>query len=95
MRQAQRKKAEEYNKQEILEWVGVGPKKEGRWELTAAQLKFFTPHEKGIVHCVAAFRYTQWEITENGSIRWEPTTRKAWIAAQPKALPEIFKEEHD
>jgi hypothetical protein len=70
-----RKEAEEYNKQEILEWVGAGPKKEGKWELTEEQLQQLFPYQRGVIHYKPGFRYTKWEVS-NGYIRWKPATKR-------------------
>lgn len=82
MGQARRKSAEEYDKNDILEWVGAGPKKEGLWKLTEEQLKLFTPHERGIVHYAPGFRYTRWHRTESGYIKWEPATKREFESQQ-------------
>jgi len=70
-----RKKAEEYTMREILQWIGAGPKKDGIWELTEEQVQQFVSHS-GIIHYTPGFRYTKWEISSNGFIRWEPCGRR-------------------
>lgn len=73
------KEATEYNKLEILAWVGVGPKKEGLWKLTEEQVTLFE-HREGVVH--KGFRHTRWNINDSGVIRWEEAGKR-WIREHP------------
>jgi hypothetical protein len=78
------KSAEEYTREEILEWVGAGPKKQGIWHLTEEQVAFFENGKQGIIYCKPLFRYTKWEVSEHGSICWEPSYRSNFLEAETK-----------
>jgi hypothetical protein len=73
-RKNEQKDADDLNKQEILEWIGVGPHVEGHWRLTDVQLAQFE-QQKGRVDSVPEGRITQWEIAESGYIRWKTIVR--------------------
>lgn len=73
------KSAEEYSAQDILNWIGAGPKKEGIWHLTEAQAASF-PEKNGVLHFPQGFRYTKWSLSAWGAIRWKPASRREWEA---------------
>src|SRR5579885_1414481 len=82
------KSADDYTRAEILEWVGAGPKRQGIWNLTSEQAKYFKPGEHGIIH--AHFHYTKWHISE-GAIRWEEASRREFDPAKRSQEEKIHK----
>jgi hypothetical protein len=83
------KSADDYTREEILEWIGAGPKRQGIWNLTHEQAKAFKPGEHGIIH--AHFRYTKWHISENGAIRWEEASKREFEEAKRSQEEKIHR----
>ena len=84
-----KKRSDDYPREEILEWIGTGTKRQGIWNLTSEQMKQFKPAECGIVH--ANFRYTKWHLNEYGTIRWEETGRREYEEAKRSQQERIHK----